>query len=87
MSLTLTCDHRAVDGADAADFLRTVRSMLEEPGLAQVLLRAMLPRFWVANTKPEVSLRRARLGSLEEEKALAPRDRGSEAPAFMARRA
>ena len=34
MSLTLTCDHRAVDGADAADFLRTVRSMLEEPGLA-----------------------------------------------------
>jgi pyruvate dehydrogenase E2 component (dihydrolipoamide acetyltransferase) len=34
MSLTLTCDHRAVDGADAADFLRAVRSMLEEPGLA-----------------------------------------------------
>ena len=34
MSLTLTCDRRAVDGADAADFLRTVRSMLEEPGLA-----------------------------------------------------
>ena len=34
MSLTLTCDHQAVDGADAADFLRTVRSMLEEPGLA-----------------------------------------------------
>jgi pyruvate dehydrogenase E2 component (dihydrolipoamide acetyltransferase) len=34
MSLTLTCDHRAVDGADAAEFLATVRSMLEEPGLA-----------------------------------------------------
>jgi pyruvate dehydrogenase E2 component (dihydrolipoamide acetyltransferase) len=34
LTLTLTCDHRAVDGADAADFLRTVRSMLEEPGLA-----------------------------------------------------
>ena len=34
MSLTLTCDHRAVDGADAADFLRTVRSTLEEPALA-----------------------------------------------------
>jgi pyruvate dehydrogenase E2 component (dihydrolipoamide acetyltransferase) len=34
MSLTLTCDHRAVDGADAADFLRTVRTRLEEPGLA-----------------------------------------------------
>jgi pyruvate dehydrogenase E2 component (dihydrolipoamide acetyltransferase) len=34
MSLTLTCDHRAVDGAVAAEFLGTVRSMLEEPGLA-----------------------------------------------------
>jgi pyruvate dehydrogenase E2 component (dihydrolipoamide acetyltransferase) len=34
MSLTLTCDHRAVDGAVAAEFLRTVRSLLEEPGLA-----------------------------------------------------
>ena len=34
MSLTLTCDHRAVDGAVAAEFLATVRAMLEEPGLA-----------------------------------------------------
>ncbi|HET9325131.1 MAG TPA: dihydrolipoamide acetyltransferase family protein, partial [Gaiellaceae bacterium] len=34
MSLTLTCDHRAVDGAVAAEFLATLRSMLEEPGLA-----------------------------------------------------
>jgi pyruvate dehydrogenase E2 component (dihydrolipoamide acetyltransferase) len=34
MSLTLTCDHRAVDGSVAAEFLATVRSMLEEPGLA-----------------------------------------------------
>jgi pyruvate dehydrogenase E2 component (dihydrolipoamide acetyltransferase) len=34
MSLTLTCDHRAVDGAEAAQFLSTLRSMLEEPGLA-----------------------------------------------------
>ncbi|HSK17083.1 MAG TPA: dihydrolipoamide acetyltransferase family protein [Gaiellaceae bacterium] len=34
MELTLTCDHRAVDGASAADFLRTVRQFLEEPGLA-----------------------------------------------------
>jgi pyruvate dehydrogenase E2 component (dihydrolipoamide acetyltransferase) len=34
MELTLTCDHRAVDGAVAAEFLATVRSMLEEPGLA-----------------------------------------------------
>ena len=33
MHLTLTCDHRAVDGATAADFLRTVKTFLEEPGL------------------------------------------------------
>jgi pyruvate dehydrogenase E2 component (dihydrolipoamide acetyltransferase) len=31
MSVTLTADHRAVDGALAADFLRTLRQMLEEP--------------------------------------------------------
>jgi pyruvate dehydrogenase E2 component (dihydrolipoamide acetyltransferase) len=34
LTLTLTVDHRAVDGAPAADFLRTVKSFLEEPGLA-----------------------------------------------------
>jgi pyruvate dehydrogenase E2 component (dihydrolipoamide acetyltransferase) len=34
MSMTLTCDHRAVDGAKAADFLREVKTLLEEPGLA-----------------------------------------------------
>jgi pyruvate dehydrogenase E2 component (dihydrolipoamide acetyltransferase) len=34
MSLTLTCDHRAVDGSVGSEFLGTVRSMLEEPGLA-----------------------------------------------------
>ncbi|MGH2922105.1 MAG: dihydrolipoamide acetyltransferase family protein, partial [Gaiellaceae bacterium] len=34
MSMTLTCDHRAVDGAAAADFLRTLKSLIEEPGLA-----------------------------------------------------
>jgi pyruvate dehydrogenase E2 component (dihydrolipoamide acetyltransferase) len=34
MSLTLTCDHRAIDGAVAAEFLGTVRSYLEEPALA-----------------------------------------------------
>jgi pyruvate dehydrogenase E2 component (dihydrolipoamide acetyltransferase) len=34
MAMTLTVDHRAVDGAPAADFLRTVRRLLEEPGLA-----------------------------------------------------
>jgi pyruvate dehydrogenase E2 component (dihydrolipoamide acetyltransferase) len=31
MSLTLTADHRAVDGAMAAEFLRTVKALLEEP--------------------------------------------------------
>jgi pyruvate dehydrogenase E2 component (dihydrolipoamide acetyltransferase) len=34
MELTLTCDHRAIDGATGADFLRDVKTMLEEPGLA-----------------------------------------------------
>ncbi|MBV8081037.1 MAG: 2-oxo acid dehydrogenase subunit E2 [Actinobacteria bacterium] len=34
LTLTLTVDHRAVDGAPAADFLRTLKSFLEEPGLA-----------------------------------------------------
>jgi pyruvate dehydrogenase E2 component (dihydrolipoamide acetyltransferase) len=34
MSLTLTCDHRAIDGAVAAEFLGTVRTLLEEPALA-----------------------------------------------------
>jgi pyruvate dehydrogenase E2 component (dihydrolipoyllysine-residue acetyltransferase) len=34
MSLTLTADHRALDGSVAAEFLGTVRSFLEEPGLA-----------------------------------------------------
>jgi pyruvate dehydrogenase E2 component (dihydrolipoamide acetyltransferase) len=31
LSLTLTADHRAVDGAMAADFMRTVKRLLEEP--------------------------------------------------------
>jgi pyruvate dehydrogenase E2 component (dihydrolipoamide acetyltransferase) len=34
LTLTLTVDHRAVDGAEAADFLRTVKTFLEEPALA-----------------------------------------------------
>ena len=34
MTMTLTVDHRAVDGAPAADFLRTVKAMVELPGLA-----------------------------------------------------
>ena len=31
MTVTLTADHRAVDGALAAEFLRTLRGLLEEP--------------------------------------------------------
>ncbi len=31
MSVTLTADHRAVDGASAAEFLRTLKGFLEEP--------------------------------------------------------
>jgi len=34
LELTLTCDHRAIDGATAAEFLRDVKTFLEEPGLA-----------------------------------------------------
>lgn len=34
MAMTLTCDHRSVDGATAAEFLRTVKTFLEEPALA-----------------------------------------------------
>ena len=34
LSMTLTVDHRAVDGAQGADFLRTVKQFVEEPALA-----------------------------------------------------
>jgi pyruvate dehydrogenase E2 component (dihydrolipoamide acetyltransferase) len=33
MTLSATFDHRAVDGAPAAEFLQTVKELLEEPGL------------------------------------------------------
>jgi pyruvate dehydrogenase E2 component (dihydrolipoamide acetyltransferase) len=36
MSLTLSVDHRAVDGATAAEFLRTLKGLLEEPGMMLV---------------------------------------------------
>lgn len=36
MTVTLSADHRIVDGATAADFLRTLKSMLEEPGMMLV---------------------------------------------------
>jgi pyruvate dehydrogenase E2 component (dihydrolipoamide acetyltransferase) len=34
LELTLTCDHRAIDGATGAEFLRDLKTFLEEPGLA-----------------------------------------------------
>jgi pyruvate dehydrogenase E2 component (dihydrolipoamide acetyltransferase) len=34
MEITLTCDHRAVDGATGAEFLRDLKAFLEEPGLS-----------------------------------------------------
>jgi pyruvate dehydrogenase E2 component (dihydrolipoyllysine-residue acetyltransferase) len=34
MEITLTCDHRAVDGATGAEFLRDLKASIEEPGLA-----------------------------------------------------
>ena len=34
MDLMLTCDHRAVNGADGAAFLQAVKEFLEEPALA-----------------------------------------------------
>ena len=36
MRLTMSCDHRVIDGATGAEFLRTVKRMLENP-LALVL--------------------------------------------------
>ena len=34
MTMTLTCDHRAIDGSEGAEFLRTVKSYVESPALA-----------------------------------------------------
>jgi len=34
MTMTITCDHRAVDGATGADFLKTIKAFLQDPGLA-----------------------------------------------------
>jgi len=34
VSLTLTCDHRAIDGSEGAEFLRDVKALVESPALA-----------------------------------------------------
>ena len=36
MSLTLSADHRVVDGATAAEFLKTLKTLLEQPGMMLV---------------------------------------------------
>jgi pyruvate dehydrogenase E2 component (dihydrolipoamide acetyltransferase) len=34
ITLTLTCDHRAIDGSEGAEFLQTVKAYIESPALA-----------------------------------------------------
>jgi pyruvate dehydrogenase E2 component (dihydrolipoamide acetyltransferase) len=34
MTMTLTCDHRAIDGSEGAEFLQTLKSLVETPALA-----------------------------------------------------
>jgi pyruvate dehydrogenase E2 component (dihydrolipoamide acetyltransferase) len=34
MTMTLTCDHRAIDGSEGAEFLSTVKAYVEQPALA-----------------------------------------------------
>jgi len=34
LTMTLTCDHRAIDGSEGAEFLRTVKTLVESPALA-----------------------------------------------------
>lgn len=33
LSLTLSCDHRVIDGAVGAEFLKTLKTLLEKPSL------------------------------------------------------
>jgi pyruvate dehydrogenase E2 component (dihydrolipoamide acetyltransferase) len=35
MNVSLTYDHRTVDGAEAGKFMRTLKEMIENPMLAQ----------------------------------------------------
>ena len=41
MKLTLSCDHRVVDGATGAAFLLTLKSLLEEP--LRMLILILVP--------------------------------------------
>jgi pyruvate dehydrogenase E2 component (dihydrolipoamide acetyltransferase) len=34
LTMTLTCDHRAIDGSEGAEFLQTVKAYVEAPALA-----------------------------------------------------
>ncbi len=34
LTMTLTCDHRAIDGSEGAEFVRTVKTLVESPALA-----------------------------------------------------
>jgi pyruvate dehydrogenase E2 component (dihydrolipoamide acetyltransferase) len=34
LTLTLTCDHRAIDGSEGAEFLAAVKAFVESPALA-----------------------------------------------------
>ncbi|MEX2612835.1 MAG: dihydrolipoamide acetyltransferase family protein, partial [Gaiellaceae bacterium] len=34
MTMTITCDHRAIDGSEGAEFLRTLKALVELPALA-----------------------------------------------------
>ena len=34
VTMTVTCDHRAIDGSEGAEFLRTVKAFVESPALA-----------------------------------------------------
>lgn len=36
MAMTLSCDHRVIDGATGADFMKTLKSYLEDPTLAMI---------------------------------------------------
>jgi pyruvate dehydrogenase E2 component (dihydrolipoamide acetyltransferase) len=34
LTLTVTCDHRAIDGSEGAEFLGSVKALVERPALA-----------------------------------------------------